>query len=143
MANVPMIGVMRASLVILGLVAAVGSLGAGVVASAHARDGAPPAGSAAAPADTCSLPGTVPCNVDFDCAAFDAVCDTVAMACVCAVADLGTTDLGLAADLATPDLALTGDGGGGSSSAGGPASGGGMVAPPKSAGCSFVPGSPE
>ena len=124
---------MRARLVVIGLVVAVGSIGAGVVAAADA------AGRAALPAAACSLPGAIPCTVDSECVAYDAVCDSQAMICVCAVADLGT-DLGAAADLATTDLSPVGDGGGGSSSAG-PFTGGGMVGPPKSAGCSFVPGS--
>jgi hypothetical protein len=108
------------------LVLVVASLGAGVAASTRA----------AVPAATCTLPGAIPCTVDSECVAYDAVCDTQASLCVCASTDLGS-DLG-AADLGSSDLGGA-DLGGTRSSAGGPLVGGGMTSPPRS-GCSFVPG---
>ena len=125
---------MRARLLVIGIVAVVGSIGLGVAASARA----PGAADAPRPAATCSLPGTIPCTVDPECVAYDAVCDTQAGVCVCAAPDLGI-DLGGVADLAGADLAHAVDGGGGGSSSAGPVTGGGMVSPPRT-GCSFVPG---
>jgi hypothetical protein len=94
---------------------------------------------AANPAATCMLPGTpVPCLSDSECAAYDAICDVQAAACVCPPGDLGS------ADLAGVDFSTGGDGGGGSGGGSGgavPPAGGGMTSPPKSSGCSFAPGS--
>ena len=120
---------MSGRLVLVALFVVVASSGAGVAASTRAP-------GAAAPAATCTLPGTIPCQNDFDCVGFEAVCDTVAGFCVCTPGDLGT-DLG-AADLATVDLAGA-DLLGASVGAGGPPVGGGMTSTPRS-GCSVVPG---
>ena len=57
---------MRTSLIAFVVAVAVGSLGAGVVASAHAVDGPAASGGGALPAAAFSLPGVVPCNVDLD-----------------------------------------------------------------------------
>jgi hypothetical protein len=116
----------------LGLVVASIGAAAGVGVAASSR--------AELPAATCTLPGTIPCTVDSECVAYDAICDTQANQCVCALGDLGGdlgSDLG---DLGSRDLAgadLTA----GSVSTGVPPVGGGMTTPPRS-GCSFVPGQP-
>lgn len=118
----------------MGIVLLVGTVGAGVAgvaASTRGGDALP---------EACTLPGPVPCSVSGDpnCTQYGAACDTNVLECVCPGGDLGT-DLGND-DLAGRDLAPTpsGDGGG---TGGTPPVGGGMTSPPKSAGCSFVPGS--
>jgi len=120
----------RLSAFALVLVVASVGVGAGVGASTRA----------AVPAATCTLPGAIPCTVDSECVAYDAICDTQASQCVCTPTDLGSDlggDLG-AVDLASSDLAGA-DLGGGSGSTGGPLVGGGMTSAPRS-GCSFIPG---
>lgn len=120
---------MSGRLVLVALFLVVASIGAGVAASTRAP-------GAAAPAATCTLPGTIPCQTDPECVSYDAVCDTQAGVCVCTPGDLGA-DLG-AADLGGRDLAGA-DLLGATVGAGGPPVGGGMTSTPRS-GCSFVPG---
>ena len=116
----------RLALIVLFVVA--GSIGVGVGVGARAR--------AAQPEVACALPGMVFCSTDQECVGFGATCDTTAQSCVCLSTDgggdLGGGDLG-AVDLATPPANHLG--GAGSTV------GGGMSGPPKSSGCSFVPGS--
>ena len=114
----------------VALLLVAGSVGVGIAASN---------GGGAALPEACVLPGPVGCTGTGDptCSAYGAVCDPNSFQCVCAGLDLGT-DLG-PMDLAGADFApAPGDGG---ATAGTPPAGGGMTSPPKSAGCSFVPGS--
>jgi hypothetical protein len=126
--SVFMIPSMRWRLALISFVVVAGSVGAGVAASTHTGD--------ARPEQACVLPGPVPCSDDFPCTPYAAVCDTQQGQCVCVGGgDLGT-DLG-ARDLGG-DLGPTpGDAG---ATAGTPPAGGGMTSPPKSSGCSYVPG---
>jgi hypothetical protein len=124
---------MSGRLFALAALLVVGSVGAGFAGS-----------SSATPQATCSVPGQIPCSAqpgDQTCDAYGAVCDPNQFLCVCAATtDLGS-DLG-PVDLAGSDFAPSADlSGTGGSAAGGGSVGGGMVSPPKSAGCSFVPGS--
>ncbi|MGZ3428441.1 MAG: hypothetical protein ACXVCV_17435 [Polyangia bacterium] len=97
------------------------------------------------PQVVCMLPGMVPCLSDPECSAFGATCDVPAGACACPSIDAGAGDGGNrdAGGGGTADFGGGGGGGGGSTvgSGTGPRVGGGMSGPPKSVGCSFVPGS--
>jgi hypothetical protein len=126
-----MIHLMRWPMAVIGLLVVAGSVGAGVAASTGERAAWP---------EACVLPGTVGCTGTGDqtCTNYGAVCDPNSFQCVCAGLDLGS-DLG-AMDLAGADLSPAPVDGG--AAAGTPPTGGGMTSPPKSAGCSFVPGAP-
>jgi len=127
-----MIQSMRGRMVAIGALVLAGSVGVGVASSAGRGGDAHP--------QACVLPGPVPCSVagDPDCTQYGAICDTAASQCACVSTDLGS-DLG-PMDLAGADLPPSEIDGG--ATAGTPPAGGGMTSPPKSAGCSFVPGSP-
>jgi hypothetical protein len=123
---------MRLRLLLVVLLVAVASLLFGAVGSVRA----------AQPEATCMLPGVVvPCLTDVECEVYGATCDVTMGACVCAPGDGGSSgDLGGSADLGGGSNDL-GTSPGGNLGGTGPHIGGGMTGPPRSAGCSFVPGS--
>jgi hypothetical protein len=101
--------------------------------------------SIAQPNVICMLPGMVSCLTDPECSAFGAICDVSAGVCTCPSIDAGSGDGGNldgGGGVGGGGGGGTGGtGGGGTVSGTGPRVGGGMSGPPKSGGCSFVPGS--
>ncbi|HEY2747882.1 MAG TPA: hypothetical protein VGL86_24840 [Polyangia bacterium] len=127
---------MRRRLLLIAIVAGVGTLGAGVAVSSTTNSPQPEV--------ACSVAPQQPCMADVDCAVSGAVCDTVSGFCVC------PTDMGRPGDLGNQfgdgggaDLSTPGSGGGGGTGGGtngAPPVVTGQTGPARN-GCSYLPGS--